>query len=98
MAKRRLGGPLVAVVLLVVLFVGPGCGDAEITQDRFRTQLVESGEGRISPERAECVTDALFEELDQEDIEVLYAAQSADDVPEATARRLERAIEACTAE
>lgn len=95
MAKRRVGAGLLAVAIVVA---GAGCGGEDITRGRFRSQLVESGDGRITPEVASCVTDALFDELDQDDIEVLYAARSADDVPAATARRLDRAIEACTGE
>ena len=95
MKKRRVGAGLLAVATVLA---GAGCGGEEITEARFRSQLVESGDGRIPRELAGCVTDSLYDELDQDAIEVLYAARSADDVPAATGRRLERAIEACADE
>lgn len=85
-----------AIVIVLAASASVGCGGGEeITRARFRSQLVESGDGRIPRELAGCVTDGLFEALDQESIEVLYAARTADDVPAATRRRLARAIEAC---
>ncbi len=84
--RRALAALAVAAVLLA------GCGG-----DGEREQLVDDLESDfdMSPERASCVADQLYERFSDEEIETLREAGGRDDVPDELLSDLRAALTPC---
>jgi hypothetical protein len=71
--------PLAAVAAVVLALALGACGqDEDVTAERFQADLVERTD--ITEEAAACLTDAIFEEYDQAEVNRIYRAATEDEL------------------
>lgn len=86
MARLLSPRPLAAVVAVVVALALGACSqDEDVSRDTFREHLIErtttdDDEPTISEEAAACMTDAIFEDYDQPEINRIYRAATEDEL------------------
>ncbi|HEU5150532.1 MAG TPA: hypothetical protein VFU19_08550 [Iamia sp.] len=77
-ALRRLAVGLVAPAALVLGLAA--CGSDDVSKDKFTSELEDKAQ--LTEEQATCVTDRLYDELDQSEINDLYSADNLEDAGE----------------
>jgi hypothetical protein len=71
--------PLAAVAAVVLALALGACGqDEDVTAERFQADLVERTD--ITEDAAACLTDAIFEEYDQAEVNRIYRAATEDEL------------------
>lgn len=77
--------PLLAVVAVVGLAFGACAGSEDVTREQFEADLLErtqdgEGEPQLTEEQAACLSDAVFEDYDQAEINRIYRAATEDEL------------------
>lgn len=70
----------VTAITVTIAALGAGCG-ASVSKSEFRETLV-NGEAKLSEQVADCVTEELFRNLDDAQIENVYTGERADLTPQ----------------
>lgn len=87
---------IAAGVMALGLFVAACGGDDATPEDATRADLVEQmAYNETTPENAECVADELVENLSQDELNAIYAADTEDDVTPELAQKNAAAWTAC---
>ncbi|QYG93339.1 hypothetical protein HC251_13500 [Iamia sp. SCSIO 61187] len=87
---RRLALGLAAPAVLALGL--SACGSSDASRSDVQEQLEKGG---LSEEQATCVTDSLFDELDQGQINDLYEADTPEEAGEAATEALTTATQEC---
>jgi hypothetical protein len=90
---RRFAVGLAAPAVLVLGLAACGAGDA--SRSDVQDELEEGG---LTEAQAECVTDRIFDELDQDEINELYEADEGDDPPDGVEETFTTAATECASE
>lgn len=91
---RRLA---VGVVAPAALALGlAACGSDDVSKDKFTSELEDKA--GLSEAQATCVTDRIYDELDQDDINEIYEADTIEDADEAAVETFTTAATECATE
>ncbi len=90
---RRLAVGLAAPAVLALGLAA--CGASDASRSDVQDELEEGG---LSATQAECVTDSLFDDLDQSQINELYKADNEEDVSDEINEATDSAITECASE
>ncbi|HEX7135874.1 MAG TPA: hypothetical protein VF228_25070 [Iamia sp.] len=95
--------PLAAVVAVVVALALGACSqDEDVTKETFQEDLIErtttDDEPTISDEAAACITDAIFDDYDQAEVNRIYTAATEDELTNERRDELVVINERCLAE
>ena len=70
--------------MVLALALGACSQDDDVTKERFRADLIErtttDDEPTISDDAASCITDAVFDDYDQHEINRIYTAATEDEL------------------
>lgn len=77
-ALRRLAVGFVAPAALAMGLVA--CGSDDVSKDKFTSELQDKA--NLTEAQATCVTDRIYDELDQDEINEIYEADTVDDADE----------------
>lgn len=68
------------------------CGGDDVSKEKFTSELIDQGS---DAETAKCLVDDLFENLEQDDINKVYAADTEEEAGEKGAKALTEATTRC---
>jgi hypothetical protein len=76
---------LVAAAVVVLALAAGACSqDEDVTKERFQADLIErttkDDEPTVSEDAAACITDAIFDEYDQAEVNRIYTAATEDEL------------------
>ena len=99
--SRTVARAVVAAAALVLLLAGCG-GDEDISAEQFSTDLQErtgtipeTEEQVVPPEVADCFTEKVYDEFDQQEINRIYHAADEDELGNTTRDKLNEFNQAC---
>ncbi len=85
---------IAGLVLVVSLLLGASaCGSSDVKQDKFQSELVKKA--NLTEAQAKCVSDKVYDEFDQADINKLYEAEESKDLPAGTEQKFTKIITDC---
>jgi hypothetical protein len=89
-----MGRRVIAVLFGLALLAG--CSRADIAQPKFKATLSKNLKGRgVSSAEVSCITEQIYRQLPQDEINTLYKADLAKHVPKATLTKFNAIAEAC---
>lgn len=88
----RLAGAGLAALALV----GAGCaGEEDVTREDFEEKLVDRLDGAITEDEAICLTDRVYEEFDQEQVNTIVWAATEDELSAGVQEKLRAINDEC---
>lgn len=82
----------VAALAAAALFLA-ACGSDDVSESQFRDELVD--QANLTEDQAECVTDKVFDEFDQGQINDIYTADTEEEAGEEEAARFTEIVGEC---
>lgn len=90
MFKKTIAASLIAIALLAGV---TACGSSDVSKSKFKSELVDKS--GLTEAQATCVTDKIYEEFDQGEINDLYSADTEADLPDGLAEDFTAQITSC---
>ena len=85
-----------AVLLVVSLTLGASaCSTSDVKQSKFQSELKDKS--KLTDKQATCVTDAIYKQFSQKDINKLYTADTDADLPTGMGDKFTAIITKCVA-